>query len=598
MAWSSCGAAVNALKAALLREQKKVALVQEVGRSLSTVGDLDALLGLIMEKVTEFMEAERATLYLVSDDGRDLSSKVVRGGEVVEIRLRVGEGLAGWVAETRHVVNISDAYSDPRFQQSIDQMTGYRTRTILAVPMVGSVGGLVGVLQVLNKVEGPFTRGDEELLHALASQAAVAIENARMYHSLRRQNQELTEARRDLERRQGELNVLYEVEKELSQALDLDDLLSRILDRTIAVLGGGTGSIALIDPSGALRFRTVQGPAAARLLEHTLPFGTGLIGWSIAHRVPVIANDPANDPRHDTSVALESGVLPAHIMVAPLIDDEAVIGGIEIIDQRRTVRDGPPWTDADLKLLVMIAARAANAIGFASRRNERSKSDRLATIGRMMAGLLHDLKTPMTIISGYGQLMAASNDARQRRGYAEQIQRQFDLLAGLTREVMAFARGATDLVMRKVYVNRFAEELTTQLEAATKGRKIDLHVDATYREVAYFDEHKMLRVFHNLVRNAVEAMPNGGQITIAIEQVDAELVFSVRDSGPGIPPDLRDRMFELFATGRKEGTGLGLAIVKKVMDDHRGTIDVESSSAGTTFILKLPVQRSGDTGSD
>lgn len=610
---------IEALEAALRREQKKVALVQEVGRALSTIGDLDVLLGLIVDKVTELMEADRATLYLVSDDGTALWSKVVRGGELVEIRLRMGEGLAGWVAETRELVNIPDAYVDPRFQHSVDQATGYRTRTILGVPMVGAVGGLVGVLQVLNKVEGAFSRGDEELLQALASQAAIAIENAKLYHSLRLQNRELSEARRDLERRQSELNVLYEVEKQLSQALDLDDLLARILAQAIAVLGGGTGSIALVESNGSLRFRTVQGPAAANLLDRTLPFGTGLLGWSIAHKRPLIANDPSGDPRHEARVALESGVTPAHIMVAPLIDDEVVIGGIEIIDQRRTVRDGSAWTEADLKLLVMIAARAASAIGFASRRHERSKSDRLAAIGRMVAGLLHDLKTPMTIISGYGQLMAGSNDPEQRNGYVEQIQHQFDLMAAMTGEVLAFARGASDLVVRKVYINRFAVELETQLSVATAGRKIELRVEANYRGIAYFDEHKLLRVFHNLVRNAVEAMPGGGSIVIAIDRnhgavkegdpgrsppTDApdstddgrdDLVCSIRDTGPGIPAEVQGRLFELFATGRKEGTGLGLAIVKKIVEDHRGTIRVDSGAAGTTFILTLPMQRLGES---
>src|SRR6476619_902298 len=88
------------LASALRREQKKVALVQEVSRALSTVGDIDALLRLIMEKVTELMEADRSTLFLVTEDGRQLWSKVIQGNDVVEIRLDVGEGVAGWVAQT------------------------------------------------------------------------------------------------------------------------------------------------------------------------------------------------------------------------------------------------------------------------------------------------------------------------------------------------------------------------------------------------------------------------------------------------------------------------------------------------------------------
>ena len=586
---------MRSLEAALQREQKKVALVQEVGRALSQTGDLDTLLALIMDKITELMEADRSTLYLLTEDGAQMWSKVSQGSERIEIRLDVGEGIAGWVAKTREIVNIPDAYEDTRFQPSVDHKTGYRTRSILAVPMVGAPGALVGVVQVLNKQDGPFTHADEELLIALASQGAIAIENARLYHSVVEHNQELSRARRDLERRTRELNALYEVEKELSAALDLDDLLSRILAQAINVLGGGAGSIALLDADGSLRFRTVQGPAAPRLIERTLPHGTGLLGWSIRHRTPLVIDDPSHDPRHAAELAAEVGVAPQHILVAPLIDGEDAIGGIEIIDQRRAQRDRDgAWNNDDLKLLVLIAAQAASAISLARRRSEQSNRDRLASIGRMLAGLLHDLKTPMTIISGYGQLMAAMDDPAQRDKYVEQIQRQFDLMAGMAREVLAFARGDTDLVIRKVYVHRFAEELATQLRAAVQGRGIALEVDARFDGTAYFDEQKLMRVFHNLASNAIEAMPDGGQLRVTIERERDELVWSVRDTGGGIPDQVRSRLFELFATGRKGGTGLGLAIVKKIIDDHRGTIHPETGPSGTTFVIRLPLMRTLD----
>ncbi|MBA2544555.1 MAG: GAF domain-containing protein [Deltaproteobacteria bacterium] len=580
------------LEAALRREQKKVALVQEVSRALSETGDLDTLLTLIMAKVTELMDADRSTLYLVTEDGRWLWSKVVQGDERVEIRLEVGEGIAGWVAETREIVNIPDAYADQRFQPAVDLKSGYRTRSILGVPMLGALGGLVGVLQVLNKADGPFTQPDEELLMALASQAAIAIENARLYHSLVSQNQELQRARRDLERRTRELNALYEVEKELTRALDLDDLLSRILAQAITVLGGGAGSIALVEGGGELRFATVQGPAAPKLIERTLPHGTGILGWAIAHRTPLVIDRPGEDPRHAAAIAKETGVTPEHLMVAPLVDGDDVIGGIEIIDQRRSGRDRESaWGEEDLKLLVLIAAQAANAISMARRRSEQSNQERLASIGRMLAGLLHDLKTPMTIISGYAQLMAAADDADQREKYVDQIQRQFDLMAGMTREVLAFARGDTDLVVRKVYVNKFSEELTTQLGAAVAGRGINFEVDARYDGIAYFDEQKLMRVFHNLTSNAVEAMPEGGHLTVRIEKEADSLVWTVTDDGPGIPDKIRGRLFELFASGRKGGTGLGLAIVKRVVDDHHGVITVDTGPTGTTFTIRMPAGR-------
>jgi signal transduction histidine kinase len=212
----------------------------------------------------------------------------------------------------------------------------------------------------------------------------------------------------------------------------------------------------------------------------------------------------------------------------------------------------------------------------------------------MLAGLLHDLKTPMTIISGYAQLMASSDDAAQRDKYVDQIQRQFDLMAGMTREVLAFARGDSDLVIRKVYINKFTEELTTQLGAAVAGRGIDFEVEALYDGIAFFDEQKLMRVFHNLTSNAVEAMPDGGHLKVRIEREAEELVWQVKDTGQGIPPHVHARLFELFATGRKGGTGLGLAIVKRVVDDHHGTIRCDTGETGTTFTIRIPVQRPSD----
>jgi signal transduction histidine kinase/putative methionine-R-sulfoxide reductase with GAF domain len=604
------------LAAALAREQKKVALVQEVSRALST-HELTPLLSLIMEKVTALMEADRSTLFLLSKDGRELWSKVIQGGEVVEIRLAVGEGIAGWVAACRQVVNLPDAYQDERFNSAVDLKSGYRTRSILCVPMLSGGGGLFGVLQVLNKTGGPFTAADEDLLSALASQAAIAIENAELYHSLVAQNAALSRARRELEQRSRELNALYEVEQAISAALDLDDLLERILAQATSVLGGGGGSIVLVEPSGALRFCTVRGPGAESLRQRVLPRGTGILGWSIAHKEPVLVRNPTEDARHAVDVAREVGVSPWILMAAPLIDGEEAVGGIEILEQRRTARDGDDggWDAEDLRLLVLIAAQVAKALTHARARSEHSNRDRLASIGRMLAGVLHDVKTPMTIISGYAQLMASTDDADTRGAYVDHILRQFELMNGMTKEVLAFSRGDADLFVRKVYMHRFLPELRTQLAAAMSGRGSQVTVEAGYDGVAFFDEQKLLRVLHNLVRNAVEAMPQGGEVTVSVEKRGAELVWEIADNGPGIPAELADRLFTLFASGRKGGTGLGLAIVKKIVDDHGGRIDYRTRradgaratsqsdggggasggrgviSTGTTFVVALPAIR-------
>jgi signal transduction histidine kinase len=589
---------VAQLEAALRREHKKMALVQDVGRALSSSLDLDALLHVIMEKITQLMDADRSTLYLLSDDGTQLWSKVAQGGEVVEIRLKVGEGIAGWVASSGEVVNIPDAYVDTRFQPAVDLRSGYRTRSILCAPMRNTQGEIVGVLQVLNKAGGPFTADDEDLLQALAAQAAIAIENAKLYHSLIAQNRLLARAKDDLQRKTYEVNALFEVEQELSRHQELDDLLDRILKRTIVVLGAESGTIALREPDGAeLRFRTVVGPAATRLDQLVIPVGYGVIGWVVARGHAVIVDDPSADERHASDLAARLDVQqPRNLMCAPLIDGEEALGAIEVLDKRPGHDDDGRrgmFGDSDLKLLVLIAGQIAKAITLWRSRSERESKDRLASIGRMLAGVLHDLKTPMTIISGYAQLMATTEEPNQREAYVDHILRQFDIMSGMTREVLAFARGDADIFIRKVYLHQFIEEVQTQLRAALAGREIALEVEASFDGVAFFDHNKLLRVLHNLARNAADAMPDGGTFRIRTGREDEWLVIEASDTGTGIPPEVQRRLFALFASGKRGGTGLGLAIVKKIVDDHGGNIDWKTGPQGTTFRIRLPRTRPG-----
>ncbi|HTM22177.1 MAG TPA: ATP-binding protein, partial [Kofleriaceae bacterium] len=252
------------------------------------------------------------------------------------------------------------------------------------------------------------------------------------------------------------------------------------------------------------------------------------------------------------------------------------------------------------KLLTLVAGQAAKAIQLARSEKERENQERLASIGQMLAGVLHDLKTPMTIISGYAQLMAQIDSGEQREAYVEQILRQFDLMSGMTREVLQFARGETSVLFRKVYMHKFIEEVRTQLAHALAGRGIRLELDARYNGVAYFDEQKMLRLIHNIARNAAEAMPGGGEFRITTWATDDELCLDFADQGGGIPPEMEGRLFEAFATAKKGGTGLGLAIVKKIVDEHSGRITYESTpGSGTTFKVVLPRHREAlgvDTG--
>lgn len=165
---------------------QKLEALREVSLVLTSERDLNRLLELIMEKATEILRADRSTLYLVEEGqpsadgkGRRLFSRVIQGAQ--QIRLPLNEkSIAGFVALTGRVINLEDAYSDPRFNPSFDERFRYRTRSVLAVPMRNPKGEIIGVMQALNKKEAPrFDREDEEIFLAFSTYAAIAVENAR-----------------------------------------------------------------------------------------------------------------------------------------------------------------------------------------------------------------------------------------------------------------------------------------------------------------------------------------------------------------------------------------------------------------------------------
>jgi phosphoserine phosphatase len=162
------------------RRVRDLSTILNVSRAMTEEKDLDALLALIIREATTLLDADRSSLFLVDEERGELYSRIAEKAGVREIRFPVGRGIAGAVAADRKTINIPDAYNDPRFNPDFDRRTGFHTRSILCMPLLTSDGRLVGVIQVLNKREGPFTRYDEDMLSALGAHAAVALDNARL----------------------------------------------------------------------------------------------------------------------------------------------------------------------------------------------------------------------------------------------------------------------------------------------------------------------------------------------------------------------------------------------------------------------------------
>jgi len=188
-------------------EVRKLEQLIEATKSVNSTLDLDHLLRVILETALRVVDGDRGTVYLLDEDGRELWSRVIEGSEVVTIRLPLGKGVAGYVAATGDTLNIPDAYLDPRFNPEVDRKSGFRTHTILCMPMRTKEGRIIGVFQLLNKRRGTFTAEDESFIAALSVHAAIAIENARLH-----------EREKTLERMQEEMRLAARIQADLLPA--------------------------------------------------------------------------------------------------------------------------------------------------------------------------------------------------------------------------------------------------------------------------------------------------------------------------------------------------------------------------------------------
>ncbi len=163
-----------------IKSDPLVSLVK-IGRSITAVTDIDVLLKVIAEETKIAIQADRCTVFMFDNKKNELWSKVALGMDSQEIRFPADKGLAGYVVKTGEPLNIPDAYNDPRFNPDIDKETGYKTKTILCMPIKNNNQEIIGAFQVLNKLTGVFTKGDEDLLVAIGGSASIALENAQLF---------------------------------------------------------------------------------------------------------------------------------------------------------------------------------------------------------------------------------------------------------------------------------------------------------------------------------------------------------------------------------------------------------------------------------
>jgi adenylate cyclase len=321
--------------------RRNAALVDVANRVSDTLS-LDVLFPRLLEVVTESLDAERSSLFLYDAETGELFSRVMQGNAVGEVRFPVGQGIAGSVFTSGRGEIIPDAYADPRFNRWVDTETGYRTRNLLCVPIRNNRKEVIGVTQALNKRAGEFDTEDLQALEALASQAAAALENARMFEKV--------------ERAQREEALLLDVVSSIASEIKLDPLLESILAAATQLLGADRGSLFLYDAARNELWSRVAGGEGSGVIR--FPAGAGIAGECFITGSCINIDDAYRDLRFNQGVDKDTGYRTRNILCMPIATRGGnKVGVMEILNKKEGA-----FTTGDQRRLEALCAQAAVSI--------------------------------------------------------------------------------------------------------------------------------------------------------------------------------------------------------------------------------------------
>jgi len=510
-------------------------LLLEAGQLLSSKRELGELLPAVLELSSRLVDAESASLLLLDEKTQTLYFDVALGlgEEASRLRLPLGKGIAGSVAQDRRPALINDVRRDPRWSPEMDKQSGFITRSVLAVPMTFK-GKLVGVLEAINKRSGSFAEKDLQTFTAFASQVSVSIENARLFSSLR------------------------------EERFRLQTVFAQMADG--AILTDKTGRVLL-------------------------------------------ANETAHKYLADGDVFWIAGALKDLKITPPL---EELFKSEASCQAFEAVREGP-------KKLVLAGKATRIDLGQGKRGSDGKAApepgwlcvfhdvteERLKEkLKRTSLSLIsHKLKTPLASIIGYSDLLRedftgkAGSDPQLKA--AQSIYVQGRKLADLVNKLLNYTTledTSTPLAMAPCSVDEIMAETLKSMEEWLTERNATVLYDPS-SIVVVGEKYQLEGVLKNLIENAVKFDPKPERrVAVSARSGDGRALISVKDSGPGIPPEDQEKIYSQFHqvessfTGQVEGWGLGLPFVKKVVEHHGGNVELQSVlSQGTTVTVNLPL---------
>jgi len=568
----------------LQRKYERLHLLYTVGNVIHSTLDPQQALQLILREAVRLVRASSGSAVLINPTNGFLEIQASQGlpEDAMKLRLKVGEGITGWVARNGKPARVGDVEGDARYV-----MVERNICSELAVPL--EVEGQVrGVLNVDSDRPNAFSEDDQDLLEALAREASIVIRNTWHYEQLR------------LKARLFE--TLVSVGQTINSTIDVDDALNVITREAALLMEARMCSLLLLDATREwLELKASFGAGRAYIDKPRLSVEESLLGVVVRRKKPTqVENVQISTRYQNVEVARQEGLVS--LLSVPLVFSAQVIGTLNVYTS-----EPHSFSNEEVRILSAFADLSAIALEKA-RLYERvvdveeqlRQSEKLSAIGLLAAEVAHEIRNPLTVMKMLFHsldLKFPAEDPRTRD--VEVMVQKMDLLNRIVEQVLDFAR-STEPKLAEVNLNALIEDLGLLTRHKLKNQNVELEhqFDPNLPTIAG-DATQLEQAFLNIVLNAVQAMPGGGKLTIRTRTEPWKgaanansVVIEFTDTGEGLSDEQCRKAFQPLFTTRTTGTGLGLAIVSRVVETHRGEVEIRSSPGhGTTVAIVLPVDR-------
>ena len=572
----------------------------EIGRALSETERVgtDKVLQLIVNSARDLIQhAEESIIHFIGTEEDVLIPRAISGFDagvkaVDRPKMRLREGVSGHVINTGETVNIGDIGTSPLYVVKESSPT---YRSLLVVP-VQSGGKPSGTISVQSNKLNAFSERDVELLNSLGIQASIAIENTRLFEATQ---QSLRET-----------NALYRTIQGLASSYTTDELIDDVVNLLQQNFEYYHVQIYLVDPdTGDAVLKSGSGEIGIRMLDAKtrLEQGTGIVNHVLETGLPFVANNV-----NEIVFFYRNPLLPdtQSEMTVPIMLDNKAAGVIDI-------QEKPPnkLTNNDMQLMIAVADQLSVALQRArlytelqsalqqeqTIRSQLMQSERLALVGRLLASVSHELNNPLQAIQNALFLLKDEEQlSAQGKQDLDVILSEAERMASLIERLRSAYRPGRSRDFRPVELNNLIEDVHTLITTHMRQKQIvfEFHPQPDLPPISGMPD-QIRQVVLNLFINAVEVMEAGGRLTVRTEGLiqQNEVLFSVKDTGPGIDPDILPQIFDAFITSKLTGTGLGLTITRDIIEQHFGRIKVNNDpEGGAIFKIWLPMHK--EKGSD